>query len=97
MAGGSPARDAARMPLKTKLARVPTSTCSALYRGLHHAEPTIGCARREYSHQRDLPAFRCANQQHDTEMTAAVQDLKMRFERVGPVCVSDPPKVADAR
>jgi hypothetical protein len=30
-------------------------------------------------------------------MTAAVQDLKMRFERVGPVCVSDPPKVADAR
>jgi len=41
--------------------------------------------------------FRCANQQHDTEMTAAVQDLKMRFERVGPVCVSDPPKVADAR
>jgi len=30
-------------------------------------------------------------------MTAAVQDLKMRFERVGPVCVNDPPKVADAR
>jgi len=41
--------------------------------------------------------FRCANQQHDTEVTATVQDRKMRFERVGPVCVNNPPKVADAR
>jgi hypothetical protein len=44
-----------------------------------------------------LPAFRCANQQRATAMTAAVQDRKMRFERLGPVCVNNPPKVADAR
>ena len=35
--------------------------------------------------------FRCANQQRDTAMTAAVQDRKMRFERLGPVCVDNPP------
>jgi hypothetical protein len=63
---------------------------------LHHAEQVIGCARREYSVS---ATFRLSvrDQQRDTAMTAAVQDRKMRFERLGPVCINNPPKVADAR